>query len=65
MLFFVYIQCIQYQLKDIKMQEFIFFKVRKTGKSWVSMVHVHKRLGIQKIKNLRKEQIKKYKITER
>ena len=47
------------------MQEFIFFKVRKTGKSWVSMVHVHKRLGIQKIKNLRKEQIKKYKITER
>ena len=31
------------------MQEFIFLKVRKTGESWVSMMNVHKPLGVQNI----------------
>ena len=50
--FFVYIKCIQYQLKDIKMQQLAFLIIRNSNEIWVSMKDVHNVSGVKNMSDL-------------
>ena len=80
-IFFIFCKYKIYSLSDegYKNTDVCFLRIKKTGEIWSSMENVHKRSGVQNISNLvlkeiygihktkdlTKEQIKKYKMTER